>query len=111
LWDLFSDDELSANSGDSAGASEESAQLCAFLSEAIVSGVESAHSMHLMGNIPGHQVLVLVDSGSLHSFVSSTMAMRLQVCLCPRPMELQSVVLLSFSKCSGKSRDMCLLEI
>jgi hypothetical protein len=75
LWDLFPNDELSANSRDSAGASEELAQLCAFLSEAPISGVESARSMRLIGNIQGHQVLMLVDSGRSHSFVSSTMAM------------------------------------
>jgi hypothetical protein len=75
LWDLFPNDELSANSRDSAGASEELAQLCAFLSEATISGVESARSMRLIGNIQGHQVLMLVDSGRSHSFVSSTMAM------------------------------------
>jgi hypothetical protein len=57
--------------------SEDSAQLCAFLSEAAAKGVESSRSMRLIGQIPGHEMVILLDSGSSHTFLSSALASKL----------------------------------
>jgi hypothetical protein len=43
-------------------------------SEVAVTGVESVHSMRLMADIQGHQVVMLVDLGSSHSFINSSLA-------------------------------------
>jgi hypothetical protein len=57
--------------------SEESAQLCMFLSKVVVLGVESPRSMTLLGQIQGYNVLMLVDAGSSHMFISTMMASQL----------------------------------
>jgi hypothetical protein len=52
---------------------EDSGQLCMVLSEAAMVGKESSRSMRLLGQIQGHDVLILVDSRSSHTFVSATL--------------------------------------
>jgi predicted aspartyl protease len=44
------------------------------LSEAAVVGKESSRSMRLLGQMQGHEVSILVDSGSSHTFLSATLA-------------------------------------
>jgi hypothetical protein len=82
-WDLFADEESSEGSMESLQQSKESGQLCLFLSEAAVSGADSPKSMRMWGSIQGQDVLLLVDSGSSHSFMSSKIAApRLKVLYC-----------------------------
>jgi hypothetical protein len=71
-WDLFPDEESSEDFCDSPQQSEDSAQLCLFLSEAAVSGVDSSRSMKMVGLVQGHPVMILIDSGSSHSFLSAS---------------------------------------
>jgi hypothetical protein len=73
LWELLPDEELLDDSSDSVQV-EDSGQLCMVLSEAVVVGKESSRSMRLLGQIQGHDVLILVDSGSSHTFISATLA-------------------------------------
>jgi hypothetical protein len=49
-------------------------QLCLSLSEAAVSVKDSSMSMRLMGSVQGHEVLMLIDSSSSHSFTNSKVA-------------------------------------
>jgi hypothetical protein len=51
FWDLFQDEEVSTEKPDSGESSDNVSQLCLCLSEAAVSGVDSPHSMRLMGSI------------------------------------------------------------
>jgi hypothetical protein len=51
--------------------------LCMFLSKVVVLGVESLRSMTLLGQIQGYNVLMLVDAGSSHMFISTMMASQL----------------------------------
>jgi hypothetical protein len=48
--------------------------LCVMLSEAAVVGVESLKSIRLMGQLQGKQMMILLDSGSSTSFISSELA-------------------------------------
>jgi hypothetical protein len=64
-------DEDSLDTYSVSSADDQSAQICVVVSEAAVSGIESPRSMRLMGSIQGHDMLILVDSGSSHSFLSS----------------------------------------
>jgi hypothetical protein len=76
-------EESSEGSMESLQQSKESGQLCLFLSEAAVSGADSPKSMRMWGSIQGQDVLLLVDSGSSHSFMSSKIAApRLKVLYC-----------------------------
>lgn len=51
-------------------------ELCKISREA-VSGTETSGTLRLQGWIQQHEVLILVDSGSSHSFISETLASRL----------------------------------
>jgi hypothetical protein len=70
LWELMSDED-SLDTYSVSFADDQSAQICVVVSKAAVSGIESPRSMRLMGSIQGHDMLILVDSGSSHSFLSS----------------------------------------
>jgi hypothetical protein len=76
LWELMSKDNFVAEDS-SAADSTESGQLCLFLSEAASTGVDSPKSLRLMGQIQGHDIMILIDSGSSHTFVSNFVAARL----------------------------------
>jgi hypothetical protein len=52
-------------------------QLCLAVSVAAIQGSPAVYTMKLQGTIQGQPVLILVDSGSSHSFVSSRVAARL----------------------------------
>jgi hypothetical protein len=45
-----------------------------WLSEEAVSSLESSRSMRLMGTIEGYDMMILLDSGSSHSFISAELA-------------------------------------
>jgi hypothetical protein len=55
-----------------------SAQLCFFLSEDAVAGSESPKSMRLLGQMQGNSILILVDSGSSNTFISTKLASHLE---------------------------------
>jgi hypothetical protein len=80
IQELFpNDDAHSILFGDSDSMeSSEYGHICAFLSEAVVSGKQSSQSMQLLRTIQGQSVLILVDSGSSHSFVSRSVAIELE---------------------------------
>jgi predicted aspartyl protease len=48
------------------------------ISKQAFNGSENGHSMKLMGQIQGHDVLILVDSGSTNNFISTSLAAQLQ---------------------------------
>jgi hypothetical protein len=61
--------------------------LCLVLSEAAWLGVESAKSMKLCSSIQGKQLVILLDSGSSHSFLDVALANQLQgLSLLPKPL-------------------------
>jgi hypothetical protein len=78
MWELFPDEEISTiASVDPDQLTDDSAHLCMCLSESAVRGVESPRSMRLMGNTQCHQIEILVDSGSSHTFLSVVIAEKL----------------------------------
>jgi hypothetical protein len=86
MWELFSDDENSADSA-SLQSSEDTSQLCLCLSQAATSGVESPKSMWLIGHIQGQEIVMLLDSGSSHTFLSSGLALQLSgISSLPKPL-------------------------
>lgn len=52
-------------------------QLFVAVSIVVVQGVEVVHTMKFQGLIQGLEVLILIDSGSSHSFLSTRLATRL----------------------------------
>ena len=48
------------------------------ISKQALNGSEALHSLRLQGQIQGHDVLILVDSGSSSNFVSAKLAAKLQ---------------------------------
>jgi hypothetical protein len=73
LLELFADGTFDSEEVVST-PNEDEAHLYLFLSEAARSGVESPKSLRLLGKIQGHDIVILLDSGSSHTFVSTTMA-------------------------------------
>jgi hypothetical protein len=70
LWELLpEEDQLSVGS-----AEDVNAQLCMCLSATAMPGTNSAKSMRLLGSMQGKEILILVDSGSSHTFVSTMLA-------------------------------------
>jgi hypothetical protein len=78
LWELLpgADDEAVHNA--ESLSEDGAASLCAVLSESAALGIESPKSMRLWGKMHDRDVLILVDSGSFHTFVSSEIAAKLQ---------------------------------
>jgi hypothetical protein len=72
VWDPFSDDETPVDT-----CVDQTPQLYACLSEAAMAGSESVMSMRLWGNIQGAELLILLDSGSSHTFLSHRIATQL----------------------------------
>jgi hypothetical protein len=56
---------------------ESSSQLFITLSQAVVTSTEYSKTLKFLGIIADHQVLILVDSGSSHSFISFSLAHKL----------------------------------
>jgi hypothetical protein len=73
---MFSNEE-SATERDGVSSTKDISHLCVCLLEAVVLGIESEISMRLVGSIQGRQLLILLDSGSSHSFLSATLAHQL----------------------------------
>ncbi|GJN25313.1 hypothetical protein PR202_gb13125 [Eleusine coracana subsp. coracana] len=72
MWKLFHEDDMIKY--DEPLLSEDSAHLQMVLSHAAYSGVEAPRTMKLLGTIQGRAVVILVDFGSSHTFVSSSVA-------------------------------------
>jgi hypothetical protein len=74
LWQLLPvlDQDESANSDDSVELNN------IVLSQAAVTGNTAPKTIQMVGHIQGLELLVLIDSGSSHSFVSSQVAVNLQ---------------------------------
>lgn len=56
---------------------QHSEQLFFALSDSAVSGTEGPRTMKFQGSIQGLPILILIDSGSSHTFISSTVASKL----------------------------------
>jgi hypothetical protein len=74
LLGLFHESEIEARPSELAQAVEDSCHLCMFPFEAAVQGVESPKSMRLIGQIQGCSIVILVDSGSSHTFIIAAVA-------------------------------------
>lgn len=76
LLDLFDGDQVEAANDLSAPdhSQHEEAQLSVVLSQEAVSGSEGPQTMKFVGSIQGHQLQILVDSGSTHTFLSRVIA-------------------------------------
>jgi hypothetical protein len=73
ILDLFYDEE-SPTSGTLSPETEDSSQLYLCLSEAAVSEKEVAMSMKMLGRIQDLDIMILLDSGSSHTFRTATVA-------------------------------------
>uniref|UniRef100_A0A0A8ZHS9 Retrotransposon gag domain-containing protein n=1 Tax=Arundo donax TaxID=35708 RepID=A0A0A8ZHS9_ARUDO len=72
LWELFQlDDE---DCSQSAGSNVAEEQVFMALSKAAVTGSEAPRTMRIMGVIQDVDMLILIDSGSSHTFISSNVA-------------------------------------
>jgi hypothetical protein len=86
---LFFDEEILDHT-DLAVLEEQSGQLCVCLFEAAVLGVEFALSMRLLGIIHNQSMVILLDSGSSHSFLSSRVAVQVtRVTPLEKPLSVQ----------------------
>ncbi len=77
LWDLLEEGSSEPEIEQSAEVSEHDSELCVISREAVLGSIDSPHTLRLQGLIQNHEVLMLVDSGSTHSFVSATLANQL----------------------------------
>jgi hypothetical protein len=76
VLDLFSDEEGQA-SGTMSPETDDAGQICLCLSEAGVLGKEATMSMKLLGRIQSSDIVILLDSGSSHTFLSAKVATNL----------------------------------
>ena len=74
LWELFQLDEEEQSDKE---VPEESTQLCLMLSQAALTGKPAPKTMYMIGEIQGHEVSILIDSGSSHTFISAALAGKL----------------------------------
>ncbi|XP_021317789.1 uncharacterized protein LOC110435983 [Sorghum bicolor] len=78
VWELFQDsfqdEEEDPHSDDQEPAVDAPSHLFFTCSAAAVQGQSSLHTMQFSGKLLGHQVSILVDSGSSHSFISTATA-------------------------------------
>lgn len=87
LWDIYQPEDT-----DSAQVDEDSfSQLYMTLSSTAYTGSIAPKTMKFLGTMQSQQARILVDSGSTHSFISSTLAESLQG-LSPLPNALKVVV-------------------
>lgn len=78
LLQLFpTEDVVESDTNDATPDEPETEELLAISREAVVLGIESPKTMWLQGLIQRHEVLMPVDSGSTHSFISEQLANRL----------------------------------
>jgi hypothetical protein len=71
LWDSFAEIDSQSTSETSSGPDE---QLCLALSKAASSGSSASRTIHFKGSIVGIPAILLIDSGSSTSFVSTAIA-------------------------------------
>jgi hypothetical protein len=69
LWDTVADDDCHS----SEASTKVAEQLCLALSKAAANGSPASCTVHLRGTIAGILVIMLVDSGSSTSFISTSM--------------------------------------
>lgn len=74
VWDLCWLEEDSVEESDSLPEDHVDTQLCLALSVSAIKGSAAGRSIQFQGLLQGHEVLILVDSGSSHSFVSRSLA-------------------------------------
>ncbi|WVZ83410.1 hypothetical protein U9M48_030560 [Paspalum notatum var. saurae] len=74
IWELF---HLSAEEEDTPSSPTSSAQLFITLSQEAVTGHSTPTTLKFQGDLSGHNILILVDSGSTHTFVSASLASQL----------------------------------
>jgi len=55
------------------------AKLCMVISPAATLGQETPKTIKLLGSVPGHDVVILVDFGSTHTFISTDLASNFMV--------------------------------
>jgi hypothetical protein len=77
LMELFPDDGSESTDSFKTSPDELDSQLCMVLSEAAILGVESAKSMKFVGRIQGHDMLILLDSGTSHTFIRAELTSKL----------------------------------
>jgi len=70
IWELF---QLSMDDA----VSQDQAELCMVLSPEAISGQVTPKTLKLFGSVQGHEVVILVDSGSTHTFISTALASKL----------------------------------
>lgn len=82
VWNLCQEEfpELEAEPVQDQAVDDQAAQLCMLLSAAAISGQTAPRTMQFRGQLAGREVLVLVDSGRSHSFLSTTFAQDLAGC-------------------------------
>jgi len=78
LWELFQLEEEEEDDSSDQHVPDPSGQLCMVLSQAAVTGQEGPKTMCMVGEIQGHSLKVLIDSGSSHTFISAQLAESLQ---------------------------------
>jgi len=78
LWELFQLEEEEEEDSSDQHVPDPSGQLCMVLSQAAVTGQEGPKTMCMVGEIQGHSLKVLIDSGSSHTFISAQLAESLQ---------------------------------
>lgn len=74
LWELLQCEEVISE----AEEAETVAEACMLLSQEVVSGKEVSRTLKFMGHIQGLEILILIDCGSSHTFLSDSIAQQLQ---------------------------------
>lgn len=82
VWNLCQDEfsEIEEEPVLEPAVDEHDAQVCMLLSAAAISGAAAPRTMQFMGSLADREVLVLMDSGSSHSFLSTSFAQDLVGC-------------------------------
>jgi len=73
LWEFF---QLNVDEP----APTDHSELCMAISQAAFTGQVTTKTLKLMGSLRGHPVVILIDSGSTHTFVSTGLAAQLAGC-------------------------------
>lgn len=94
VWNIcqgaFEIKEEETGTDDTAEVAVRQQQLFLLLSTAAVSGHLSNRTMQFKGTIQGQDILILIDSGSSHSFISSTVDEKLlDICPLSSPVSVQ----------------------
>lgn len=87
LWDIYQPEDTNSPQVDE----DSSSQLYMTLSSAAYTGSVAPKTVKFLGTVQSQQALILVDSGSTHSFISSALAESLQG-LSPLPTALKVAV-------------------